>query len=208
MLGHGVKGSHPLAILNQVHSSRCLIVKESDLPHGHGAIVIGEGDALVTGDKGLALGVATADCLPLLAVDPKAGVLAVVHAGWRGTLAGVLESTLAIMRGSFGADPARIVIGAGPTAGACCYEVGAEVREAFAQARPSNCPGIFATTTDGRARLDLFEANRLQAIAHGVPAGQFVSAGICTICRPELTHSFRRDGASAGRMWLLAALIP
>lgn len=208
MLGEGDGTPQRLAILRQIHSNRCLMVRVSDLPQVHGAHVAGEGDALVTGDHGLALGVATADCLPLLAVDPKAGVLAVAHAGWRGTMAGVLESTLAIMRGSFGADPARIVIGAGPAAGACCYEVGPEVRESFARARPAQSREIFGETTNGKARLDLFAANRLQAIAAGVPAGQIVSAGICTICRPELTHSYRRDGQAAGRMWVLGALAP
>ena len=206
MLGHALPAPRHLAIARQIHSNVCLIVGKSDIPQGEGVHLAGEGDALVTGERDLALGVATADCLALLAIDPQAGVLAVVHAGWRGTLAGVLESAIAVMRGSFGADTARIVIGAGPAAGACCYEVGVEVQEAFTRARPDDCREIFTPTSNGKARLDLFEANRLQAIAAGVPDQQIISAGVCTICRPELTHSFRRDGQAAGRMWLMGAL--
>jgi hypothetical protein len=198
----------PLVIVRQIHSSRCLTVRGPDLPAGGPPHVAGEADALVTAQRGIALGVATADCVPLVVIDPEARALAVVHAGWRGTLAGVLSATIRTMRDQLGARPEMMRVGAGPAAGACCYEVGPEVFEPFTRERPALAERVVSQVRDGKALLDLVEANRLEAIEEGVDPDHFGSAGICTICRPDLCHSYRRDGAAAGRMWLLAALRP
>jgi hypothetical protein len=183
--------------VTQVHSNRWLAAPP--LAAGEHR-VLGEGDAILTAVRGVWLGIATADCLPIVAVDPKAPALAVVHAGWRGTSARVLSEALRGMRETLDADPRRLVVGIGPGAGRCCYEVGEDVARRF----------------DGRAvrrdgarppRLDLIQANRLQALEAGVPEGRIHALGVCTICHPESCHSFRRDGPSAGRMWLLASLV-
>jgi hypothetical protein len=206
MLGLQDEGPVPLAIVRQIHSARCLVVARRDLPAHAGAHVVGEADALVTAERGMALGVATADCVPLVAVDPEAGALAVIHAGWRGTLAGVLPAAISAMRLQLGADPERIRIGAGPAAGPCCYEVGPDVLQPFMKQRPEIASLVISRVSDGRGRLDLVEANRLQALDAGISSGHFGSTGVCTICRPDVCHSYRRDGSAAGRMWLLAAL--
>lgn len=191
----------PLVTARQVHSDRSMLVGKGD------GGVAGEGDALLTTDHGVALGVATADCLPLAAVDPDAGVLAVVHAGWRGTLAGVLGKALGRMIEQLGADPERIRVGTGAAVGTCCYEVGPEVRDAFGAASPEHASRIFARAGSGAIHLDLIEANRIQAVAAGIREEHFAALGICTLCRPDACHSYRRDGKSAGRMWLLASLL-
>ena len=195
--------SAPLARVRQVHSNRCLLVDESTaMPEG----VVGEGDALATSSAGIAIGVATADCLPMILVDPVSRALAVVHAGWRGTLAGVLPATLDLMRQRLGARTERIVIGAGPAVGACCYRVGHEVVDAFARSYPAHINRITTSTAPGVTHVDLLAANRLQAADAGVDTARFESVDICTVCHPEQTHSYRRQGAAAGRMWALGML--
>jgi len=202
--------SSPLVTLRQVHSSRCVNVgptgapgESSRSPVRHDA---GEGDALVTRERGVFLGIATADCLPLVAVDDQAGAVAVIHAGWRGTLAGVLETTLTMMIRDHGAAKERIRVAAGPAAGSCCYEVGAEVIEAFRSRRPKHANQAIRPSSDGRCTLDLLEANRAQAQELGVARDHITSVKVCTICSPAVCHSYRREGALAGRMWLLAGL--
>lgn len=193
------------ATARQIHSNTCLAVTLEDDP-GDGPV--GTGDALVTSDRGIALGVATADCLPVVVVDPLAPAVAVVHAGWRGTHAGVLSAALQKLMTRYNARPERMILAIGPGARACCYEVGPDVIGAFSEptgAAPGEKPPIIR----GRRgfHLDLVEANRRQALSAGVPIGAIDDLGICSICRVDDCHSHRRDGDAAGRMWLLAALI-
>jgi polyphenol oxidase len=193
----------PLATVAQVHSNRWLEVAS---PPAVAHAVMGEADALVTARPGVALGIATADCVPIVAVDPVARALAVVHAGWRGTRAGILRETLAALVRVAGARAERVVVGAGPAVGPCCYEVGEEVAAAFEQARPRGHAGV-VRRRHGTVFLDLIEENRLQAADEGVSPDRVHAVGVCTVCRADVCHSFRRDGPPAGRMWLLAALI-
>jgi hypothetical protein len=190
-----------LATVAQIHSSRWLRARP---PLRSAHEVLGEGDAILTSESRLALGIATADCLPIVAVDPGARALAVAHAGWRGSLAGILRASLAAMKAELGARPERIVVGIGPAVGACCYRVGEEVAAPFSAARP-RLAGV-VIRREGAAHLDLIEENRLQAEEEGVPRDRVHALGVCTVCRADLCHSYRREGPQAGRMWLLAGL--
>lgn len=169
----------PLAWAKQVHSATVL-------PAAAGSC--GEGDALVSGDPGLALAVATADCVPVLLAGP-AGVAA-VHAGWRGLAAGVLP---AAVRAATPA-PDRWTAWIGPAIGACCYEVGDDVAERVAAA---SSPEIVTQGPAGRPHLDLSAAARRQLAAAGV--GTIHLLLHCTRCDAERLASFRRDGKAAGR---------
>lgn len=183
----------------QIHSARVLLASE-DAAGGP----LGEGDAIVTLAPGVVLGIGTADCVPIVACDPVARVLGAAHAGWRGTISGVLEKTLASMSAR-GARMERTHIAIGPSARVCCYEVGLEVIDAFSKQRPAEAASVLKTEA-GRTRLDLVEANRLQAKAAGVRPEAIEAIDVCSICRADLCHSYRREGPGAGRMWLLAAL--
>ena len=200
LLGLQGRSTLRLATARQIHSDRCLVLAGGD------SGIAGEADALITRERGLALGIAVADCVPLVAIDPQMGVLGVVHAGWRGTLAGVLERTLERMQNDLGARPENILVCAGPSARSCCYQVGPEVVEAFGRRRPSHAASVLDERGPGDVFLDLIQANRLQAAEAGVDSRRFEALGICTICRPDLCHSYRREGKAAGRMWLLASL--
>lgn len=160
-----------------------------------------EGDALVSARRDRAIGVHVADCVPIVLCDPVHGVLGAAHAGWRGTVAGVLGAALAAMAAA-GARPEDVYIGMGPAIGACCFEVGAEVVAAFRDADPGAESSI---RTGSRARIDLLDANRRQAIAAGVRAERIAAANLCTACRPDLLISYRRSGRSSGRMTGLIA---
>ena len=200
LLGPACAAGRGVVTAVQVHSERVLLADERTT-----AGPLGEGDAIVTRRRDLVLGIATADCLPIVAVDPAQGVLAVVHAGWRGTVAGVLERALQVMAGPMGARLSTTRVAIGPSARSCCYRVGSEVIDAFTRKRPEAAAAVFKKDAEG-VRLDLVEANRLQALQAGVPPEGIEAIDVCSICRADLCHSYRRDGERAGRMWLLAAL--
>jgi YfiH family protein len=166
------------AAIRQIHSNLVLSVDQPG--------VAGDADALVTRKRGLALSVRTADCYPILIADPVTRSIAAIHAGWRGTAERIVQRTIVHMHLAFGTDAADLHAAIGPGIGVCCYEVGAEVALRFG--------------AEGRARIDLAEANRRQLVESGVPAAQIHSIGRCTRCEPELFHSYRRDGGQAGRM--------
>jgi YfiH family protein len=154
-----------------------------------------EGDVGVLTARGSLLGIETADCLPILLVDPRRGAVAAAHAGWRGTAAGAAAAALgALVAG--GSEPCDVIAALGPCIGACCYQVGEEVRQAFGPARAA----FFQERGDGRPHLDLREANRAELLGAGLRADKLHQIADCTFCRPDLYHSFRRDGAGGGRL--------
>ena len=152
-------------------------------------------DAAVAHEPGLLLGIETADCLPVLLVDPRRRAAAAAHAGWRGTAAGVTRRAVeALLRqGSRSAD---LLAALGPGIGPCCYEVGDELREAFG---PAGAP-FFRPGPRGRPHLDVRAANRQQLREAGLLPDRIFSLDECTYCLAERYHSFRREGKGAGRM--------
>jgi polyphenol oxidase len=145
----------------------------------------GDGDAIVTRQKGLWVGVRTADCIPILLADAEAGVAAAAHAGWRGTVAEIGAKTVRQML-DLGAKLGQIRAAIGPGIGLCCFEVGPEVSEHF---------GL-----SGQVCVDLAGANRRQLEGAGLDAGQIEVLPYCTRCDATRFHSYRRDGAAAGRL--------
>ncbi len=147
-----------------------------------------EADAVVTGRRGLLLGVQVADCVPILLADPVRGVVGAVHAGWRGTAGGILRKTLQVMADGFSAGFDDILIALGPSIRGCCYSVGEDTLRAVAAATGE---GDYVSFRDGRAWIDLAEANRAQAVSMGVPEENLWISGICTCCNPGRFHSYR-----------------
>ena len=174
-----------LAILKQIHSGICVTAA------GRSGC-LGEGDALLENTPGCAVAVKTADCLPILLVDPRNRALAVVHAGWRGTAQKIATSAVQRMKEYFATAPEQLHVAIGPGIGSCCYEVGSEVASQFGRT--------------GKVKLDLAELNRKQLVDWGVPDRHVCLAKLCTMCRPEEFHSYRRDGGKAGRMFSVAGI--
>jgi len=157
------------------------------------------GDAAVTRLPGLLLVIKTADCLPVVLVEEKKRVIAAVHCGWKGTSQRVLERVILGMNERYGADPAAILAAFGPCIGGACYEVGEDVRRAFAESEfPAS---LFRPITgrSGKYLFDLRSANRLQLLKLGVKAKNIFSIDICTHCNPNYP-SYRRDRDATGRM--------
>jgi len=167
-----------MASLKQIHSG---ISFKAENPG-----CVGEGDALVTRIPGVAVSIRTADCFPILLADPQTRAVAAVHAGWRGTAAGVVRASLARMQEEFGTKPENMYAAIGPGIGRCCYEVGAEVARQF---------GL-----NEAGKLDLAVENRNQLIAAGLQPEKIEQVGGCTFCQPRQFFSWRRDHDPAGRM--------
>jgi YfiH family protein len=175
-----------LFTLRQVHG-RDLVVPPWDEPPA--------ADAAGTVQPGLVLAIQTADCLPVLIVDPRGRRVAAAHAGWRGTAAGILTHAIRWLQGR-GSRAEDLRIALGPCIGPCCYEVGDELPSQFDAAAQA----AFAPGPRGRLHFDLRGANERQALSSGVPAGHIAHVAECTRCHPELYYSYRRDGAGTGRM--------
>jgi YfiH family protein len=176
-----------LTMLKQVHSATCVAAE------GRSGM-LGEGDALVEKAPGTVLAVRTADCIPILLVDERNRAVAAVHAGWRGTAARIAQRAVAAMRDQFGTKPADLHAAIGPGIGKCCYEVGPEVAAQFGE--------------QGRAHIDLTASNCAQVIQAGVTPGRVYASNLCTMCRADEFHSFRRDREAAGRMHSFAGIRP
>jgi YfiH family protein len=170
-----------LHVLQQVHGATILEAPWEGRP---------EADAGVTTARGILLGIETADCLPVLLVDPVRRQVAAAHAGWRGTAQQITRTAVMALvdRGSRVED---IVAALGPANGACCYEVGDELREQFDAA-------FFRPGPGSKPHLDVRAANVAQLHAAGVTQVHHVDD--CTSCRPDLYHSYRREGREGGRM--------
>lgn len=182
-------------LLHQIHSATVLEAREC----GPGV----EGDALITRECGVFVGVKTADCVPLLIADPVQRAVAAVHAGWRGTLSGIAAMAVARMGEAFGSRPEDLVAAIGPSIGVCCFEVGPEVAVEFGDIFPERCDLLQKT------KLDLREANLRQLLAAGVPARQIDSDPPCTYCGGAEFYSWRRDRVAGQRMFAaIGAIAP
>ena len=153
-------------------------------------------DAVVTDRKDVLIGVQTADCVPVLLHDPKQGVIGAVHAGWRGTAAGIVKGTIRFMVERFACRPEHILLAIGPSIRGCSYEVDHEVYDAVSRATGE---GAYHEKKGGKYHLDLAAANRLQALSAGVPAANVWTSPDCTFCNPERFYSYRYAKGSTGR---------
>ncbi len=165
-----------------------------------GQMVESECDIVMTGHVGIPVAIKTADCLSVLMVEPEAGLVAAVHAGWKGTLARVSQVAIEKIR-SMGGDPEKIHAAMGPSMKAHCYEVASDVEGPFRKEFPV-WPQILKVLDDTGRKwlLDVPETNRQQMMASGVLSENIDHIDLCTYCRPELFYSYRREGETAGRM--------
>jgi YfiH family protein len=206
----------PLVTLKQVHSD---VIHYVDRPSESQLI----GDGLLTDAAELALAVQTADCLPVLVADPIRKAVGVFHAGWRGTLARIVEKGVGEMRRRFRSHPGDLRAAIGPGIHSCCYEVGGELREKF-ETQFSYASALFhdvfasdpvrerypllfmSARAPGHSHLgpklhlDLVEANRRQLLEAGLSSENIWASELCTSCRTDLLFSYRAEGAKTGRL--------
>ena len=165
----------------------------------------GECDGLATDVVDAPLAVFTADCVPVIMWAPHAGALAVLHAGWRGTLAKIVAAAVSRLEDLWGARAEEVAVFLGPAVGPCCYDVGDDVARA-AEAAFGKRVGQVLTAEGGVRRLDLHRANELAAQEAGVLPQNIYRVATCTSCEEELFASRRRDGDEAGRLIAIAAI--
>jgi YfiH family protein len=176
-----------LQLLKQVHGTALLAAPWDGTP---------EADAGAADRPGLLLGIETADCQPILFIDARRHRVAAAHAGWRGTAAGIAREALAWLQAR-GASLEDVQVALGPSIGACCYEVGDDLRAHFG----AEDQGFFEVPAAGRRpHLDVRGVNERQIVAAGVPRGNVFHVRECTSCRPDLYCSYRREGTGTGRM--------
>ncbi len=210
-----------LVALKQFHSD---VIHVFDAPPAESC----RGDASATGKPGLLLGVQTADCVPILLVDPATRTVAAVHAGWRGTLQRIVSKTIGRMQMEFGTKPADLLAGLGPSIGGCCYEVGTEVASAFHAQFPNASEWFDQLRTGDEPNplqwlnmqppghqpppkgvlLDLRKANRAQLLEAGFRDKNIFTSDLCTACRRDLLFSYRKEGALSGRLLSVIGIRP
>lgn len=199
-------GAAPERVMSvkQVHGNVVRVLKRGEVTAGS-SHERPDGDAIVSNEPGLILSVMVADCVPILLADRKSGAAAAVHAGWRGTCAGVAPAAIDRLTREFGAKPGDVIAAIGPSIGPDDYEVGESLVESFRSAghTPENIARWFIRRSS-KLHLDLWSANRDQLVAAGVSPDRIFTCGLSTRAHPEMFDSFRAEGAQAGRM---AALI-
>jgi hypothetical protein len=177
--------------------------------------------------------VRTADCLPVLLVDPKRRAVGAVHAGWRGALTRIVEKAVGEMRRVYGSDPPSLLAVLGPSIRTCCYEVGQQLEEAFQgrfphadrffgkrsgpqASHPERCSFCFPNTqspghnagSEPSVHLDLVAVARDQLQTTGLAPQHIASVDFCTACRTDLFYSYRREGSVVGRMLAVIGIRP
>lgn len=204
-LGFGCRDPSVWISVKQVHGTDVLIV---DRPVRASEPFDGEWDALVTDQPGLAVTVRTADCVPVLLHDPVRRVVAAIHAGWRGAVAGIVPKTIGVLQQRFGCHTASMRMAIGPSAGSCCYEVDEPVLARLRDALSDSESVIRRRTGPGNALVDLHELVRRQAVSLGLPEAGVAAVNVCTICHPHLFYSYRREGVVKQTMVSGIALLP
>lgn len=154
-------------------------------------------DALVTDRVGVMIGIRTADCVPVLLYDTTRGVVAAVHAGWRGTVGGITRKTVGVMKKEFGCCSTDIHAIIGPSISPEAFEVGDEVVEQFVRA---GFPEEIVLQDYPKPHIDLWRANQWLLTEAGVPAGQIEVSGLCTYTNTYRFFSARREGIGTGRL--------
>ncbi len=223
-LGAGGRRPWPLATVRQVHSD--LIHAISSVPEQPLA-----GDGLITDTPGLLLAILTADCIPVIVVDPKKRAVGVFHAGWRGTVKRIVEKGVGEMHRHFGSRPEDLEAAIGPGVHNCCYTVGEEVRqnfesqfgyasELFHEVKESDpvrekYPMLFLTArAPGHSNLpvkiflDLIEANRRQLLDAGLRPRRIATVSLCTSCHTDTLFSHRAEKGVTGRMMAAVGIRP
>jgi YfiH family protein len=181
-----------IVTMKQVHGADIVEVKDKNLKEA------GPADGLVTQENEILPAVLTADCVPILFVAPRHKVVAAVHAGWRGTLAGIAAKTTQLLEEKYHVPPTGVEVALGPSIGGCCYEVKEDVmgplREKWGKLAQES-----VTKKNAKTLLDLRRLNSGVLEQAGIPTGQIFSIGPCTSCAAQEFFSYRREGEATGR---------
>lgn len=190
---------HPdqFLLVDQVHGDGVLVI-DAPMAANPGMDVILPFDAIVTDQPDVAIGIRTADCVPIFLVDRVNRCIGVVHAGWRGTALGIAARAIDMLVNRFFSRPEDIIAAVGPAIGACCYEVDEPVYRALGNGEGGDSV-LHSCPAAKKWMLDLPRANIIQMTERGVSRENVSAATLCTSCRKDLFYSFRAEGGGTGR---------
>ena len=180
--------------LGQVHGRRVRAVAAAELPD---AVRAESGDALCAHQAGVVVGIRSADCLPLLLADPETRAVAAVHAGWRGTVAGVVPAAVDALRTLSQAPSTRLLAALFPHIRSCCFEVGEEVAQQLSAA--SRAQDVVLRSQRPKPHAELSRVVHAQLLAAGIEPARVDDVPGCTCCEAARFFSYRRDGQASGR---------
>jgi YfiH family protein len=191
-----------LVTVNQVHGEAIVTVDGQNYKSMRSA----QADGLITNVRAIAIGIETADCVPILLIDPVTPAIGAVHAGWRSTVQKIVQKAVKKMQDEFGSDPSRMIAAIGPAIGPECYEVDEPV---MGQVRQNFLFWNEVALSRGKDKwgLDLVKLNRMELVQVGLAEKNVHSLGMCTSCRKDLFYSFRVEGRT-GRMLSTVMLKP
>jgi len=189
-------------VANQTHSDNITIIS-----HQHNSWLtdinnhaIEDSDALITDQKNIMLTILTADCVPILLFDPKKEIVAVIHAGWKGTAQQIAIKTIEKMKENFQSNPQDIIAGVAPSIGKCCYEVDWNVAKNF-----KDIDNAYDKKGD-KYMLDLPHINKIQLLESGLKEDNIELSNICTACEVEEYFSYRKENGCSGRFMSIIGL--
>jgi len=185
----------------QIHGTRVQVVDGRQRGAGGGdyRTALPGSDGLSTGLAETVLLLYYADCVPMYFYGPEKDVVALAHAGWRGTTGNMAARMIEHYAHVWGIGPKAVWVAIGPSIGACCYEVDDPVIQAVRKVLPDEWQAV-CRPKEGRWLLDLKELNRRLLMAAGVPQDHICTSRYCTACRQDLFFSYRKEGTKAGRM--------
>jgi YfiH family protein len=181
-----------IVTMKQVHGDHIVEVRDKNLKEA------GEADGMLTQETEIFLGVLSADCVPILFVAPAKKLAAAVHAGWRGTLAGIAEKTVRLFKEKYDVPANRIEAALGPSIGSCCYEVKDDVTAPLIEKWGKHAKSAIEHR-NGKTYLDLRRLNRAILAQFGIPPSGIYGVGPCTSCTPGEFFSYRRERKETGR---------
>ncbi|MEI7904322.1 MAG: peptidoglycan editing factor PgeF [Candidatus Firestonebacteria bacterium] len=174
----------------QVHGAKVLVPRSLEFKN------LCKADGFVTNRKNYLLCVFTADCLPVVLYDPKAGCIGITHCGWRSTYKGIAGKAVLKMKKLFGSKAGDIRAVFGPSIRPCCYEVSTSLAAKFERRFGMKC----VLKRENKVFLNLEEANRILLLKCGLKRSRITSSKQCTFCGKKMFYSYRRDGKNTGRM--------
>ncbi|MBI5538483.1 MAG: peptidoglycan editing factor PgeF [Bacteroidia bacterium] len=188
--------------LRQTHSNNIKIVDDSDKAKGllSKTDAIQDTDGYILTKPDICPIVMTADCVPVILLDPIKNIAGVFHAGWRGTLKLIAQKGLKIMQNIYGTNPADVLVSIGPSIGPCCYEVGNEVIDEVKKIFPYNFDELIIKKDNKKTHLDLWTANKIQLKHVGIIESNIIICNSCTYHNPETFFSYRFSKGVTGRM--------
>ncbi|MBQ4146032.1 MAG: peptidoglycan editing factor PgeF [Clostridia bacterium] len=182
-----------MVLAKQTHTDNIRIVTREDAGKGIAKVSdIEDTDGLLTKEKGIALVVFAADCVPVLLYDPQREVAGAIHAGWRGTVKGITGKAVTMMEKEYGSKPEGIVVTIGPSIGPCCFEFGNDAKNYFPEK-------YIKRISDEKCLIDIWSMNKDQLLSQGVLEKNIDLLGVCTVCNSDKFYSYRTHKEHTGR---------